>query len=120
MRLNATGGDNRAKGVFIALSLALFRSLKSEKRSLLRSEMMKVKIEVDLVDQDNDSDSDTFEEKDKISVERSINQIIAKDSPSDIVRRLVKLSREICKSNRVRAKSLDCLQDGFKTWLRSI
>lgn len=106
--------------MFNALSLALFRSLKSETRSLLRNAMMKGKIEMDLGNQDHDSDGDTFGEKDKISILRSIIRIIAKYSQSNSVVILVKLSREICNLNCFRAKSLDCLQNGFKAWLKSV
>ena len=104
VKICAGGGDNRAKGMLSALSLALFRSLNSEKQSILRSAMMEDEIELGLGYDEEESDTEVETTKDQISIFRSMIQFVAKDSPSDSGRRLVNLSREIYKSTRAKGE----------------
>ena len=90
----AKGGDKKAKGILNALGLTLFNSLDQIFASQVEQAITAGVITLD--EEDNDDEQPTKQ----INIVKDIIDLVAKDSPTDGIRRLVQMMRNVFNCTR--------------------
>ena len=99
----AKGGDNRAKGMLSALAFTLYYSLGRDQRNIVDNAIRCNLLQLDL-DDDTEIQSLTATAETQFRLVDDILRLIAKDSPTDGIRRLFKASKSIHQYVRVKAE----------------
>ena len=105
IKQHARGGDNRAKGLMSALALALYFSLARDQRNIVDNAVQRNQLPLNL-DEDYDSEEKTPAAivKEQSKLVDDIIQLVAKDTPTDGIRRLVKASQDIYQCIRIKSE----------------
>lgn len=100
VKLYAKGGDSRAKGMLNALALTLYFSLERNQRNIVDNAMQDRLVSLNT---DDDAEEISTNAMARIQFEcvDDIVNLVAKDTPTDGIRRLVKISQGIHKCVRI-------------------
>ena len=94
VKLYAKGGENRAKGMLNALGLTLYLSLQRDQRNIIDNAAHSQGVTLNLYE-DTEQENLTDTAKVQFKLVEKIVQLVAKDSPTDGIRRLVRVSQDI-------------------------
>lgn len=101
----ANGGDSRAKGISASLALTLFRSLPPGKQQLVEKNINSGELVID--PNDPAAPADQTEAVEKIIL------IVAKDSPTDAIRRMAALNKQVSGCQRRDSEKFDAYIERF-------
>ena len=101
------GGDTRAKGLLSALALTLYFSLDRDQRNIIDNAVSCKQISLEIDDDANEPEqlSLAATAKEQFKLVGEIVQLVAKDTPTDAIRRLVKTSQDIYHCTRDRSEN---------------
>ena len=113
VKLYAKGGDNRAKGMLNALDLTLYLSLERDQRNIVDNSTQRRLISLNMEDEIEEDDVSVMIKTQFKRVDEIVN-LVAKDTPTDGIRRLVRISQDIHKCARVNTEKLHAFARTFQ------